>query len=123
MVGCRPPRREEPLSAPGIIKMPNALAFDWICEKIEQRSSLSRLEARGTVRLALKKAGHDATTVTPQQMSVVLEKLLPGEFESRGVKGGAQICATLEPLLARLSADGTSAEAPEQVFARLGGQA
>ena len=78
--------------------MADARAFDLICEEIEQKSSLSRLEARGTVRLALKKAGLDATTVTPRQMLVVVEKLLPGEFESRGIEGGAQICAALEPV-------------------------
>jgi hypothetical protein len=75
------------------------------------------------VRLALKKAGLDAGTVTAKQMLVVLEKVLPAEFESRGVEGGAQICASLEPRLAQLSDGGTDAEAPEQVFARLGGQA
>jgi hypothetical protein len=103
--------------------MANARAFDWICEQIEQRSSLSRLEARGTVRLALKKAGLDAATVKPQQMGVVLEKVLPAEFESRGVEGGAEICAALKPHLAQLSDDAASVDAPEQVFARLGGQA
>jgi hypothetical protein len=103
--------------------MADARAFDLICEEIEQKSSLSRLEARGTVRLTLKKAGLDATTVTPQQMLAVVEKLLPGEFESRGIEGGAQICAALEPRLAQLADEGTGAAAPEQVFARLGGQA
>jgi hypothetical protein len=103
--------------------MADARAFDWVCEQIEQKSSLSRLETRGTVRLSLKKAGLDASTVTAKQMLVVVEKLLPGEFESRGVEGGAQICAALEPLLAQLSDEGTGTEAPELVFARLGGQA
>lgn len=103
--------------------MASALAFDWICDEIERTSPLSRLEARGTVRLALKKAGLEATTVTPQQMSIVLEKVLPAEFESRGVEGGAQICATLGPQLAQLSGDATGSEAPDQVFARLGSRA
>ena len=42
--------------------MADARAFDWVCEEVEKKSSLSRLEARGTVRLALKKAGLDAAT-------------------------------------------------------------
>jgi hypothetical protein len=102
--------------------MANALAFDWICDEIERTSPLNRLEARGTVRLALKKAGLEATTVTPQQMSIVLEKVLPGEFESRGIESGAQICADLRPQLAQLASDAPGGEAPDQVFARLGGQ-
>ncbi len=102
--------------------MANAQAFDWICDEIERTSPLNRLEARGTVRLALKKAGLEATTVTPQQMSIVLEKVLPGEFEARGVEGGAQICASLGPQLAQLSGGAAGTEAPDQVFARLGGR-
>ena len=102
--------------------MANALAFDWLCDEIERTSPLSRLEARGTVRLALKKAGLEATTVTPQQLRIVLEKVLPDEFASRGVEGGVQICANLGPQLAQLACDAPGAEAPEQVFARLGGQ-
>ena len=77
----------------------------------------------GSGDLALPDRRNPSTDLTPQQMLVVVEKLLPGEFESRGIEGGAQICAALEPRLAQLSDEGTGTEAPEQVFARLGGQA
>ena len=50
------------------IRMADAAVFDWICNRLEQDTSLDRLESRGTVRLALKSAGLDARSVTPEQM-------------------------------------------------------
>ena len=48
--------------------MPDSAAFEWTCNELEERCSLDRLEARGTVRLALKQAGLEARSVTPEQM-------------------------------------------------------
>ena len=51
--------------------MADATAFKRVCGEVEAGTGLSALEARGTVRLALKQAGFDAKSVNPQQMSVV----------------------------------------------------
>ena len=59
--------------------------FDKTCEEIEQRTSLERIEVRGTVRIGLKAAGLDAIGVYGAQMAVMLRKLLPKELEARGV--------------------------------------
>ena len=45
------------LPVPGLDLVADARTFDWVCAQLEERSSLDRLEARGTVRLALKQAG------------------------------------------------------------------
>lgn len=93
--------------------------FDRVCEALEEATELSRLEARGTVRLALKEAGLDARSASSDQLRVVLEKLLPGELSSRGIADAAAVC---ERLLASFPADGPAPgadEAPEAVFARL----
>lgn len=93
--------------------------FDRVCETLEEATELSRLEARGTVRLALKEAGLDARDVSADQLRVVLEKLLPRELSSRGIAGATAVC---ERLLAKVPADeaaGGADEAPEAVFARL----
>jgi hypothetical protein len=100
--------------------MPDAPPFELACEVLEHDTSLDRLEARGTVRLALKAAGLDARNVTPEQMAVVVANLLPRELESRGVQNGDGVCAALREKLSRLDAS-PGGETPEAVFARLGG--
>ena len=39
--------------------MADLTAFEQACESLEQLTELSRLEARGTLRIALKEAGLD----------------------------------------------------------------
>jgi hypothetical protein len=66
--------------------------FDFVAGELERRTDLARLEARGTVRLALKEAGLDARGVTREQMLVTLEKILPGEIRTRGVEQPDPVC-------------------------------
>lgn len=100
--------------------MANSSAFDWVCEQLEERTTLDRLEARGTVRLALKEAGLDASSVSPEQMRVVIEKILPGELEVRGIEEPGAHCSALAEGVAAIEAD-TPIETPDAVFARLAG--
>jgi hypothetical protein len=100
--------------------MADSEVFDFVCEQLEQRTSLDRLEARGTVRLTLKQAGLDARGVSAQQMAVAVDKLLAGELESRGVDGAAGHCAGIKSELGNLDV-APSGETPEAVFERLGG--
>jgi len=95
-------------------------AFDWTCHELEMRTDLDRLEARGTVRISLKSSGLEASSVLPDQMKVVIERVLPGELVARGVDGAAEVCAHMA---ARVSAvdSGRVAESPDEVFRRLGG--
>ena len=101
--------------------MADAPAFDWVCSELEQKTSLDRLEARGTVRIALKEAGLDARSLTPDQMKVVLEKLLPKELESRGVNDAEDVCRALASAISALGGDDSGVETPEEVFRRLAG--
>lgn len=57
--------------------MATSTAFEWLCERIEAETALDRLEARGTVRIALKEDGLEAVSVTPGQIAVVLSRVLP----------------------------------------------
>jgi hypothetical protein len=45
--------------------MADSPCFDRVCAALESETSLDRIEARGTVRLALKGAGLDAASDTP----------------------------------------------------------
>jgi hypothetical protein len=97
-------------------------AFSYACEELERATSLDRLEARGTVRLALKQAGLEASSVSPLQMGVVLGELMPAELASRGIDDAVGVCAAIRGGIDALPEE-AAADAPEAVFARLGGSA
>src|SRR5690606_5066988 len=65
-------------------RMAGSQAFEWLCEAIEAGTSLERLEARGTVRIALKQAGLEARSATAAELAVVVGKILPRELRQRG---------------------------------------
>ncbi len=60
--------------------MATSTAFEWLCDELETKTTLDRLEARGTVRIALKQAGLEATSATAAQIAVVLTRILPEEL-------------------------------------------
>ncbi len=96
--------------------------FTFLADALEQESSLDRLEARGTIRLALKQAGLDARTVTCDQMKVVLRSVLPAELAARGIADEAGICTKLSTQIDAAGFDEVRDDSsPDAVFARLGG--
>jgi len=98
--------------------------FDFISKEIERRTDLGRLEARGTVRLALKEAGFDAESVTARHMTVVLERVMPDALTIRGVPDSAAICKALATSLQdfKQAVEAQGKASPESVFARLAGR-
>jgi hypothetical protein len=101
--------------------MATSTAFEWLCEELEKATTLDRLEARGTVRIALKQAGLEVTTVTGDQLAVVLERVLPGELSGRGIEGAEGVCQQVATRLGEIPASPSSQDAPEDVFERLAG--
>lgn len=100
--------------------MANSAAFDWACEALERETDLDRLEARGTIRIVLKVAGVEAASVLPDQMRVVIERVLPAELVARGVADAEAVSLRMaRGVLAVSSAE--AAESPDEVFERLGG--
>ena len=101
--------------------MADATAFQRVCSELEGGTGLSTLEARGTVRLALKAAGFDSKSVKPEQMSVVVRRVLPGELSLRGIEGAEGLCERIAGTLAGCAdASAPAEESPEDVFRRLG---
>jgi hypothetical protein len=100
--------------------MADSVSFEFACSELERTTSFERLEARGTVRLALKEAGLEAHSVTPGQMAAVMAKVLPKELADRGIEGGESICASIASALSDLPDEGLG-DTPEAVFQRLGG--
>jgi len=101
--------------------MAESKAFQHVCEDLEHRTPLDRLAARGTVRLALKESGLDPASVTPVQMAVVLRQVMPRELLSRGIADAEKVCDAIRTGVQALPAE-ASADSPDAVFARLGGQ-
>ena len=96
--------------------------FELVAEELERRTDLAKLEARGTVRLALKQAGLDARSVTAEQMEVTLQRVMPGEMRSRGIEDPEATCeAILTALKTHRPAEtaGPRSESPEEIFRRL----
>ena len=99
----------------------SASIFDFVSDELERLTRLEKLEARGTVRLALKAAGLDARTVTTKQMVATLQKVMPNEMRSRGVDDPEQVCRTIVTALEAAHPDSaaTNPESPEAIFRRL----
>lgn len=100
--------------------MPTSAVFEYVCEQVEQRTSFNRLEARGTVRIALSVAGLDPDAVTPAQMGVVIARTLPHELTTRGIADVAALCRTIASGLAGIQS-GPARASTDDVFRRLGG--
>ena len=100
--------------------MAESAAFTHLCIALENETTFSRIEARGTVSLALKSAGLDSKNITIDQMKVILERAFPGEHANRAVEDPKGVCRILIRGLSEVAAE-TSGETPEDVFSRLGG--
>jgi len=100
--------------------MADSAAFEFACDELERRTPLDRLASRGTVRIALKQAGLEARSVTPEQLAVVVQKILPQELQSRGVDAVEEVCQRILGGLREVAA-GPISDTPDAVFKRLGG--
>jgi hypothetical protein len=100
--------------------MADSKAFDKACAILEEETELSRLEARGTIRIALKQSGLNPASVVASELVVVVREILPKELVSRGIEDVEEVCAKLKFGLSRLG-DSPRGETPESVFCRLGG--
>ena len=87
--------------------------FDVAAEKLESATHLNQLEARGTLRLALKSAGLTARNLTLAQLRVVFDKVMPGEMESRGVEDATATCTAVMAEVRRAASASVASAAPE----------
>ena len=95
--------------------------FDFVAEELERCTDLEKLEARGTIRLALKAAGFDPREVSTDQMAVVLEQVMAEELRPRGIDDPEAICGELARAVKAFTPVGgePSGTSPEDVFRRL----
>jgi hypothetical protein len=97
--------------------------FDFAAERLERHTSLDRLAARGTLRLALKASGLAPNGLRVEQLRVVLERVLPDELEKCGVQDARGICAGVSAALGDLpvAAQTSGSTDADEIFRRLGG--
>jgi hypothetical protein len=95
--------------------------FEFVASELEKRSGLENLEARGTLRLALKSSGLTAREVKTEQMAVVLNQVMPGELRVQGIDNPEAVCEELSQAVKGMKAEeGESAgTSPEDVLRRL----
>ena len=101
----------------------DAMLFNRVAERLKHHTGLSRIEARGTLRIALKIAGLTAKSVTAGQLCVVFEKLMPDELEKRGVSDAVAVCSAVidDVVNAPVPTDAAPVTALDDVFRRIGG--
>lgn len=102
--------------------MADSDAFQATAEALEHSSDLDRLEARGTLRIAIKAAGLEARTIGARELAVVLDRVLPDELRSRGIENADAVIESLKAALPKDEGESAS-DSPESVFRRLGGDA
>ena len=98
-----------------------ATLFDFAAERLEHHAGFDRLAARGTLRLALKESGLDAKGLTPQQLGVVFEKVMPKELKLRGVSNTVVACnAVIDDLMnSPAPSEAAAATDTDEIFHRL----
>ncbi len=94
--------------------------FDTVAEALGRDTDLEELEARGTLRLALKQSGLEARSVTAPQMRAVLSQVLPAELRIRDIDAPESVCERIAKLLDEDPMSGQQEnESPEAIFRRL----
>jgi hypothetical protein len=95
--------------------------FDFAAEQLKRHTGFSRIESRGTLRIALKSAGLEPKSVSIDELRVVFEKLMPAELETRGVSEAAAVCSAVISDVAEspAAANADHSENPDDVFRRL----
>ena len=100
--------------------MADTALFDAVAQALQKLTAFDNLQARGTLRIALKDAGLEAKGVRPAQIRVVLERVLPSALRSRGVRDFDGVCSSLITVVDAFAAEdaGAATDAPEDLFRR-----
>lgn len=75
--------------------MSHTPAFEWLCQQLEAATPLDELETRGTVRLVLKDAGREPGSASPEDIAMLLRRVLPEALRLRGVDESDDLCQRL----------------------------
>jgi len=101
--------------------MADSAAFQMACGTLEKLSTLSSVESKFAMRMALREAGFEAATVAPAELSVVVDRVLLEELRRKHVPAPETVCMGIAAARTALGASAASADSPDAVFRRLGG--
>ena len=96
-------------------------AFTFAADQLGASSSLNNLEARGTIRIAIKQAGLEAHNITALQMCTVFERIIPKELRARGIEG-ADLCKRIILGLNHVDDGQSKDSSPDAIFRHLAGE-
>jgi hypothetical protein len=94
--------------------------FTLVADRVSELSQLDRLEARGTLRIALKRAGVDAKHLELDEVAAIFSTIMPEELEARGCSDSAAIC---DAIIQSLEGDApeSASRSRDETMRRLGG--
>lgn len=78
----------------------DSAVFNRVAKALEDATQLSAPQARGTIRIVLRKGGLEPSSVKPDEIQRVLNDLLPHELSVRGYEDTESICAKIVASLA-----------------------
>jgi hypothetical protein len=93
--------------------------FTIVSDRLCERSDLDRLESRGTVRIAFKRAGVDVKRFGLVDLEAVFAKIMPEELELRGCVDPGPTCDAIVRSLEG-EAPRTVSGSSDEIIRRLG---
>jgi|1185.fasta_scaffold546437_1 hypothetical protein len=99
--------------------MSDSLIFELVCESVESEGKLSRLEARGTVRLMLKEVGLDAQQVGKGAAMLAVDRFLEQALRVRRVPEPEKVKARVLQALRDSTLEGPDGDDPAAIFGRI----
>jgi hypothetical protein len=88
--------------------------FELMCERVESEAKLSRLEARGTVRLLLKDVGLDPQQVTKDAAILAVDRFLEHALRVRRVPDANQVKSRVLQALRETTLEGPRVRIPKR---------
>ena len=99
--------------------MSDSPIFEFVCERVEAEAGLTRLEARGTIRLLLKEVGFDPRLVGKGAAILVVDRFLEQALRVRRVADAEKVTARVLQALRESTLEGPEGQDPEVVFGRI----
>lgn len=99
--------------------MSDSPIFELVCEHVQNEARLSRLEARGTVRLLLKTVGLDAEVLTKDAAIRAVAGLLEQALRVRRVAEPERVTAQVLQQLRTSKLEAPEYDDAEAIFARI----
>ncbi|MEO1483842.1 MAG: hypothetical protein AAFU77_17165 [Myxococcota bacterium] len=99
--------------------MSNSDVFQRVCDALVHTTALTVPQIRGTVRLALRAAGLEASLISADEMRAVVRTILPQKLRAQGVSD-VELVRVLDAVSKAIDVDApTDRSGPASVFDRL----